>query len=194
MNWWIYGCECANVLAILLRYSLLVVPKYFGGEGETIENLENYSISVHINKVSSTIFKCINMISGGENLMRERESPRADLPDYDIFIGEFELCSRYYVPFFGLISKGKVWTLYPPRNVLNGTTRKKTRWELLKNATGYVEYILDASPHETIAIRPLTSHHKKYTSKTNKICRTLLEKQVQTQKWRSSMYPCTGTS
>ena len=36
--------------------------------------------------------------------------------------------------------------------------REKARWDLHKNATSYREQILEAAPHETTAIRPLTSH------------------------------------
>ena len=38
------------------------------------------------------------------------------------------------------------------------THREKSRWELHKNATSYIEQILEAALHETTAVRPLTSH------------------------------------
>ena len=38
-----------------------------------------------------------------------------------------------------------------------------------------LEQIPKATPHKTAAIWPLTSHLKKYPSKTNKTCKTLLE-------------------
>ena len=36
--------------------------------------------------------------------------------------------------------------------------REKARQELHKNAMSYIEQILEASPHETTAVRPLTSN------------------------------------
>ena len=38
------------------------------------------------------------------------------------------------------------------------TYREKARRELHKNATSYIEQILEAAPHETTTVRPLTSH------------------------------------
>ena len=35
---------------------------------------------------------------------------------------------------------------------------EKARWELHKNAMSYIEQILEATLHETAAVRPLTSH------------------------------------
>ena len=35
---------------------------------------------------------------------------------------------------------------------------KKDRWELHKNATFCFEQILEAAPHKTAAVEPLTSH------------------------------------
>ena len=57
------------------------------------------------------------------------------------------------------------------------THREKARWELHKNAVSYLEQILEATPHETTAVLPLTSHLKNYSNKTNKTCGILLEKQ-----------------
>ena len=57
-----------------------------------------------------------------------------------------------------------------------------------KNATSYFAQILEATPHETTAVRPLASYLKNYPSKTNKTCGTLLKKQGQT-----SMDPYTRT-
>ena len=62
------------------------------------------------------------------------------------------------------------------------THGEKARGELQKNATSYFEQILEATPHETKAVRPLTSHLKNRSSKMKKICRTLLEKQRRTHK------------
>ena len=39
------------------------------------------------------------------------------------------------------------------------THRKEARWEQHKNAKTYIEQILEAVPHETIAVRPLTAYH-----------------------------------
>ena len=66
-------------------------------------------------------------------------------------------------------------------------------WEFHKNATWCFEQILEATPHKTAATRPLTSHLKNHSSKTNKTCRILLEKQGWTYKRRSSMNPYIGT-
>ena len=41
----------------------------------------------------------------------------------------------------------------------------------------YLEQIMETAPHKTTAVRPLTSHLKTHSSKTNKTRRTLLEKQ-----------------
>ena len=38
------------------------------------------------------------------------------------------------------------------------THREKARRELHKNATSYIEQILEATPHETTPVRLLTSH------------------------------------
>ena len=38
------------------------------------------------------------------------------------------------------------------------TYREKARWELHKNATSNIEEILEAAPHESATVRPLTSH------------------------------------
>ena len=66
--------------------------------------------------------------------------------------------------------------------------REKAKQELHKNATSYVEQILETTPHKTTAERPLTSHLSNHTSK---IYRTLLEKQGQIYKWCSPMDPFT---
>ena len=71
--------------------------------------------------------------------------------------------------------------------------REKTSWELHNNATSYFEQILEATPHETTVVRPLTSHLKNHSSKINKICRALLEKQDWIHKWCFSMDPYTWT-
>ena len=60
------------------------------------------------------------------------------------------------------------------------------------NATSYFERILEAISQETIAVRTLTSHLKNHSSKTNKTCRTLLEKQGRTRLWVSSIDPKHG--
>ena len=58
------------------------------------------------------------------------------------------------------------------------TYREKARRKLHKNVISYIKQILEATlPTERIAVRPLTSHLKNHPSRTNKICRTLLEKQ-----------------
>ena len=47
----------------------------------------------------------------------------------------------------------------------------------------YIEQILEATSHETEAVKPLTSHHRNYPSKTNKTCGVLLKKQGRTHEW-----------
>ena len=35
---------------------------------------------------------------------------------------------------------------------------KKSRWDIRKNAMSYIKEIVEATPHETTDVRPLTSH------------------------------------
>ena len=63
--------------------------------------------------------------------------------------------------------------------------------QLRKNAKSYLEQLLEATPQETTSLQLLTFHLKNYASKTNKICRTLMEKKGRITKWRSSMDPYT---
>ena len=65
------------------------------------------------------------------------------------------------------------------------------RWKLHKNPTCYFKQLLEATHHKTAAGWPLTSHLKTHSSKMNKTCRTWLEKQGQTHKWRLSKDPYT---
>ena len=76
----------------------------------------------------------------------------------------------------------------------NNMHREKARFELHKNDTSYREHILEATLYETTSVWPLTSHLSNHPSRTNKTCRTLLEKQGRTYKWRSSMNPYTWTT
>ena len=62
------------------------------------------------------------------------------------------------------------------------THEEKAKWELRKNATIYIEEILEATPHETTALRSLNSDLENHPNKMIKICGTLLEKQGRTQK------------
>ena len=41
---------------------------------------------------------------------------------------------------------------------IDKTNREKSRQELQKNVTSYIEQILEATHQETTAVRPLTSH------------------------------------
>ena len=50
---------------------------------------------------------------------------------------------------------------------------EKARQELHKNATSYIELILEATPHETATVRSLTSNLQDCHDKT---CRTLMQK------------------
>ena len=45
-----------------------------------------------------------------------------------------------------------------------------------------IDQILEATPHETTTVRPLTYHVKNHQSKTNKTYETLVEKQERTHK------------
>ena len=42
--------------------------------------------------------------------------------------------------------------------------REKAGWQLHKNAASNIEQVLEAAPHETVAIRPPITHHEKYPS------------------------------
>ena len=64
---------------------------------------------------------------------------------------------------------------------------EKARWKLHKNATCYFQQILEATPNKAAAVWPLTSHLTSHSSKTNKTCVTLIEKQRWTHKQHSSM-------
>ena len=57
----------------------------------------------------------------------------------------------------------------------NKMHKEKARWNLHKNATSYIEQILEATANTT-AVWPLTSRLKNHLYKTNKTCGTLLEK------------------
>ena len=57
------------------------------------------------------------------------------------------------------------------------TYKEKAKREQQKNSTSNIEQILEETPHETTDIWPLTSHLKNHTNETNKLCRTVLEKQ-----------------
>ena len=70
---------------------------------------------------------------------------------------------------------------------------EKARWKLHKNATNYIEQILEAIIHETTAVRPLTSYLKNHLSMISKTCGTLLQKQGQTHKWHSFVEPYAWT-
>ena len=57
-----------------------------------------------------------------------------------------------------------------------GIPGEKTRWELNKEAACCFEQILEAAPHKTAAVRPLTSHLTKHSNNTSKTCWVLLAK------------------
>ena len=69
-----------------------------------------------------------------------------------------------------------MWMHYKDTNEVQ---REKAWWELHKNATSYFEKILEATPHETTAVRPLTFHLKNYPNKMNNRYCSLLEKPEQ---------------
>ena len=65
--------------------------------------------------------------------------------------------------------------------------KKNAWWERNENAARCLEQTLGATPEETIAVRPLSSHLTSYSSKTNKPCGKLLERQGRTHKQCSLM-------
>ena len=70
--------------------------------------------------------------------------------------------------------------------------REKARLELHKNVTRYTEQILEVTSHKTAAVRTLTSYFYNNQNKSNKTCRTLLEKSGRTHNRRSPMDLFTG--
>ena len=50
---------------------------------------------------------------------------------------------------------------------------KKATWELYKNAMCYFEQILEATPHKTAAVWPLTSRLKNHPSKMKNMWRSI---------------------
>ena len=54
---------------------------------------------------------------------------------------------------------------------------QKATYELRKDAEYSCEQILEAAPHKTAAVRPLSSNRTNHSSKTSKLCWALLEKQ-----------------
>ena len=58
---------------------------------------------------------------------------------------------------------------------INKTHREKASLELQKNATSFLEQILETTPNETTVMWPLTSHFKNHPSKMSKICDTTKE-------------------
>ena len=64
----------------------------------------------------------------------------------------------------------------------NNAQRKKTRWDLLKNAACCFEKILGATPNKTAVVRPPASHFTNYRINTNKTYGTLIGKQEWTYK------------
>ena len=41
---------------------------------------------------------------------------------------------------------------------------EEARRQLHKNVESNIEQVLEATPHKTLAVRPLASHHENYTS------------------------------
>ena len=62
------------------------------------------------------------------------------------------------------------------RYFFHAVYKEKARRGLHKKATSYIEQILEATSPKTVAVRPPSSHLKNHPNKTNKICRTQLEK------------------
>ena len=68
-------------------------------------------------------------------------------------------------------------------------TEISSSWQLYKNVESNIEQVLATTPHETLTIRPLASHHENYTGYTSQTRRTLLEKQGRARKWCTPMDP-----
>ena len=51
----------------------------------------------------------------------------------------------------------------------NETLGEKVRWELYKDATQCFEQILVAAPYKTVAVLPLTFHHKNRPRRTEHV-------------------------
>ena len=51
---------------------------------------------------------------------------------------------------------------------VNRTNIEKARRNKNKNSESYFEQILEATPHKTLVVRPLTSYLTNYPSKVNK--------------------------
>ena len=60
-----------------------------------------------------------------------------------------------------------------PHWVADKRQRERARWELHKNAISYLELILEAAAHETVALQTLTPCLKNYQNKTDKTCGNL---------------------
>ena len=73
-------------------------------------------------------------------------------------------------------------TLHMEHMDADKTYREKVSRELHKNATSYIEQILEVTSHKKAAVKPPSFHLKNHPNQTNKTCWTLLEKQGQTHK------------
>ena len=54
-----------------------------------------------------------------------------------------------------------IWMHYMDANKTHG---EKAWRQLHKNATSSIEQVLEAIPHKTAAVRPLSTHHENYSS------------------------------
>ena len=64
-----------------------------------------------------------------------------------------------------------------PNMVTNKIQQEKTGWKLHKNAVCYLEQILEVTLHKTATVWPTASYLTNHSSKMNKSCGILLEKQ-----------------
>ncbi len=58
------------------------------------------------------------------------------------------------------------------------TAGEEARRQLHKNAASNIEKVLEATPDKAPTIRPPTSHHENYPSKTNNTCRKSRDKLI----------------
>ena len=79
-----------------------------------------------------------------------------------IYIYIYIYNKRRYLPRCNYVNT----TVWMHHKDANKTHRIKASWEPHKNTPSYLKQILEATPHKTTAVRPLTSYRKNHPSKT----------------------------
>ena len=82
------------------------------------------------------------------------------------------------IEYFGSVNGTSLVNVRIERTNLSPSFAALCQIDIYYNKYGF----LKATPHETTAVWPLTSYLENHPSKTNKTCRTLLEKQGCTHK------------